>query len=177
MSFLRITYKLPVMSTFEIICAVLIVVLSIYLFMEKVKNELGEEDLKNKQRLIEASKERLSLFDNHIAALISRNFDKIDKSNDSIDRFVANPIAFLESNAWYFQEAYPSFVAKLKEKGLDDNEIGCCCLYAMGLKGKEISKYIGRKSHFNDCSRIRAKLGISEHDTNLGLYLQSMVKE
>lgn len=99
MSFLRITYKLPVMSTFEIICAVLIVVLSIYLFMEKVKNEKGEEDLKNKQKLIEASKERLSLFDNHIAALISRNCDKIDKSNDSIDRFVANPIAFLESNA------------------------------------------------------------------------------
>ena len=60
------------MSTFEIICAVLIVVLSIYLFMEKVKNEMGEEDLKKKQRLIEASKERLSLFDNHIAALISR---------------------------------------------------------------------------------------------------------
>ena len=45
---------------------------------------------------------------------------------------------------------------------------------AMGLKGKEISSYLGN-SHYKQSSSIRKKLGLTEHDTNLDLYLRGII--
>lgn len=70
----------------------------------------------------------------------------------------------------------PFFIHYLKEKGLTDWEIGICCLYVLGLSGKEISGYILSSSNvYNISSRIRQKLGLSSHDTNLSKYLGSIL--
>lgn len=61
--------------------------------------------------------------------------------------------------------------------GLTEKELEYCCLYALGLKGKDISHYLKSKSHFNDSSKIRAKLGLVEHDTNLGIYIRKILSD
>ena len=56
-------------------------------------------------------------------------------------------------------------------------EIGYCCLYALGLKGKEIGEHIQMKSHFNNSSDIRKKLGLPEHGITLGTHIRQLLSE
>ena len=72
---------------------------------------------------------------------------------------------------------HPRFLIYLKEKGLSDLEIGYCCLLAIGLRGKEIVAYLNSRSYYNASSAIRKKLGLNEHDTNINLYIQKLLKE
>ena len=65
----------------------------------------------------------------------------------------------------------------LKEKGLTEWEIGYCCLYTLGLKGKDIGEYIQKKRHYIISHEIRHKLGLTEHDTNIGIYLRDLLLE
>ena len=44
----------------------------------------------------------------------------------------------------------------------------------MGLKGKDISSYMGN-GHYKLSSMIRKKLSLSEHDTNLDIYLRQIL--
>lgn len=76
-----------------------------------------------------------------------------------------------------FAAAHPAFIRHLESKKLTEWEIEYCCLYAIGLKGKEIGPYIKRKRHYNDSSDIRAKLGLGEHDTNLGIHLKRILSD
>jgi hypothetical protein len=50
------------------------------------------------------------------------------------------------------------------------------CLYAIGLRGKEIGEYIQLKRHYHMSTDIRKKLGLSEDDTNLGLHIRNLMK-
>ena len=72
--------------------------------------------------------------------------------------------------------SHPAFFKYLREKELTDWEINYCCLYLIGLKGKDIGDYINLKRHYVYGSAIRQKLGLSENDTNLSLYLKKMLK-
>lgn len=47
----------------------------------------------------------------------------------------------------------------------------------IGLKGKDIGSYIRKKRHYIYSSEIRKKLGLGEHDTNLGIYLRNLLAE
>lgn len=42
----------------------------------------------------------------------------------------------------------------------------------MGFRGNEIGQYMQSKSHYNVSSGIRKKLGLNEHNTNLGNHLK-----
>ena len=64
------------------------------------------------------------------------------------------------------------FIEKLN---LSEREIEYCCLYALGLKGKEVGSYIKMRSHFNISSDVRKKLGLVESDTNLGIYIRKLL--
>ena len=83
--------------------------------------------------------------------------------------------AFMDSTRLAFKASHPHFINHLKEHGLTEWEINYCCLYAMGLKGREVGTYIKMRSHYNVSSDIREKLGINEHDTNLGIYLRKLL--
>ena len=72
--------------------------------------------------------------------------------------------------------SHPGFFKYLREKELTDWEINYCCLYLIGLKGKDIGDYINLKRHYVYGSAIRQKLGLTENDTNLNLHLQKMLK-
>ena len=61
-------------------------------------------------------------------------------------------------------------------KGLEEFEIDFCCLYAIGMKGKEVKAYTNLSRHYKDSSEVRQKLGLVESDTNLSNFLQKLLK-
>lgn len=78
----------------------------------------------------------------------------------------------------YFAQSVTAkrFIKHLEDRALNEWEINYCCLYALGLKGKEIGEYIQLKSHLNNSSDIRKKLKPGEHDTNLGTYIRKLLR-
>ena len=92
-----------------------------------------------------------------------------------MDALIANREIFMDSTRLSFAASHPQFIKHLEEHGLTEWEINYCCLYALGLKGKEVGTYIKMRSHYNVSSDIREKLGINEHDTNLGIYLRKLL--
>ena len=118
--------------------------------------------------------ERLSLLNKFIASNMTPNFS-VDAAEE-LKELMQDKNYFIESTRISFLIENPKFVGYLKEKGLSDAEIGYCCLYAMGLKGKDISSYMG-KGHYKLSSVIRKKFGLSEHDTNLDIFLRKILAE
>lgn len=118
--------------------------------------------------------ERLSLLNKFIASNMTPNFS-VDAAEE-LKELMQDKNYFIESTRISFLIENPKFVGSLKEKGLSDAEIGYCCLYAMGLKGKDISSYMG-KGHYKLSSVIRKKFGLSEHDTNLDIFLRKILAE
>ena len=92
-----------------------------------------------------------------------------------IDVLMADREEFLRSTKIVFEESHPKFIAYLQDKGLTDWEIGYCCLYTLGLKGKDICEFIQKKRHYIISHEIRQKLGLDEHDTNISIYLRDLL--
>ena len=109
-------------------------------------------------------------------AYITKNSDIDKKANLEMEELLANKDTFMISTKHAFAGSHPEFIKYLEEHGLTEWEIGYCCLYALGLKGKEVGSYIRMRSHYNISSAIREKLGINEHDTNLGIYIRKLLK-
>lgn len=119
--------------------------------------------------------ERLNVLNGFISAHISGNCS--EKAYDELERLMSDRNSFIESTRMSFIIGHPRFLIYLKNKGLSDLEIGYCCLHAIGLRGKEIVAYLNSRSYYNASSAIRKKLGLSEHDTNINLYIQKLLKE
>lgn len=84
---------------------------------------------------------------------------------------------FLNSTRLAFTASHPQFISYLEQHGITTEEINYLCLYAIGLRGKEVGEYIQLKRHYNISSEIRKKLGINEHETNIGLYIRRLLKD
>ncbi len=120
-------------------------------------------------------KERLSVLDKIIASRISSDDRLCRSSEEELDVMMSDREEFLRSTRILFEENHPKFVSYLAEKGLTDWEIGYCCLYTLGLKGKEIGEYIQKKRHYIISHEIRRKLGLDEHDTNISIFLRELL--
>ena len=123
-----------------------------------------------------AVRKRLALLNKFFIAYITHNSDIDRKANKEMEELLANKDAFMVSTRLAFAGSHPKFIKYLEEKGLTEWEINYCCLYALGLKGKEVGTYIRMRSHYNNSSDVREKLGINEHDTNLGIYIRKLLK-
>ncbi len=121
--------------------------------------------------------DRLELLNRFFAAAISGNEETDRKASHELDRLVADRDMFLYTTRMTFAAAHPDFISYLESKELTEHEIEYCCLYAIGLKGKEIGQYIKRACHYNESSDIRAKLGLGKHDTNLSNYLRDLLAQ
>ena len=82
---------------------------------------------------------------------------------------------FLQSTMLSFKLTHPKFISFLQMKGLSDWEIGCCCLYCIGLNGSEISNFLGIKYFYKRSSIIRHKLDIQS--VNIDTFLSKKLKE
>ena len=121
--------------------------------------------------------DRLQLLDKFFTAAILDSYEIDKKASKEIEQLVADRDKFLYTTRMTFVAAHPGFISFLESKGLSEWEIEYCCLYAIGLKGKDIGFYLNKKRHYNDSSEIRSKLGLGEHDTNLGNFLKKQLAE
>ncbi len=118
---------------------------------------------------------RLEILNKFLHAHITKNCEVDRKAAGELDTLVSNREDFMDSNRLAFSGSHPEFIAYLKDCNLSEYEINYCCLYAIGLRGKDVGAYMNMRSHYNVSSAIREKLGIGEHDTNLGIYLRKLL--
>ena len=130
-----------------------------------------------KEEAIEVIKKRLGVLNTIIVSHLSAKDTDIKRANEELEHLIANRNDFIKSTRLTLEENYPHFFAFLKDKGLEEFEIDFCCLYAIGLKGKEIKAYTNLSRHYKDSSEVRQKLGLSESDTNLSNFLQKLLKK
>lgn len=116
--------------------------------------------------------ERLALLNELMAVNYIPNYPK-DTPMKALKQLTKDKTYFLQSTRASFLIESPNFISHLEEFGLTEEEIGYCCLYAHGHKGKDISAYIGN-NHYKMSSEIRRKLGLKESDTNISIYLQDV---
>ena len=130
-----------------------------------------------KEEAMEVIKKRLGVLNTIIVSHLSAKDTDIKRANEELEHLIADRNDFIKSTRLTLEENYPHFFAYLKDKGLEEFEIDFCCLYAIGLKGKEIKAYTNLTRHYKDSSEVRQKLGLSESDTNLSNFLQKLLKK
>ena len=122
-------------------------------------------------------RQRLTVLDKVLASHISSDDKAYRISEEEIENLISDRESFLISTKIVFKENHPKFICILEQKGLTDWEIGYCCLFTLGLKGKEVGEFIQKKRHYIISSEIRKKLGLGEHDTNIGIWLRTLLSE
>ena len=140
--------------------------------IERLKETL--EDNKLTSAVQQRISERLNLLNTFIVSNMTPNYSK--SALEQLKQLMDDKDYFIESTRLSFLVEHPKFISYLQQYGFTDNEIGYCCLYAMGLKGKDISSYLG-KGHYKQSSAIRKKLGLNEHDTNLDIYIRDLISK
>ena len=151
----------------------------LYAQMEDERDNLNALLQQNEEldpKAMNAVARRLELLNKFFTAYITDNSDIDRKASKEMEDLLEDKEKFMDSNRLAYAGSHPKFIKYLEDKGLTEWEINYCCLYALGLKGKEVGAYIKMRSHYNNSSEVREKLGISEHDTNLGIYIRKLVK-
>ena len=129
-----------------------------------------------KDETMEIIKKRLGVLNTIIVSHLSEKGRDVKRANEELEKLIADRNDFIKSTRLTLEENYPHFFAYLHDKGLEEFEIDFCCLYAIGLKGKEIKTYTNLSRHYKDSSEVRQKLGLVESDTNLSNFLQKLLK-
>lgn len=124
----------------------------------------------------EAIRVRIEVLNALLASQISDNENYAKPYSVWIEQTLKDKDAFMDSTRLAFKASHPRFMNYLEEHGLTEAEQNYLCLYAIGLRGKEIGEYIQLKRHYHISSDIRKKLGIDEHETNIGIYIRKQMK-
>ncbi len=122
-------------------------------------------------------KARLDVLSKVIISQITGTTSANKKAYKELESLLADKDTFIESTRLTIEGHNPEFITALKERGLTDEEINICCLYAIGLKGKDIKAYTNQSRHYNQSADIRHKLGLTESDTNLSIFLREMLEK
>ena len=122
-------------------------------------------------------RERLEVLNKVIISHITDTSSANKKAFQELEALVADRDSFIESTRLTIEGNNPEFIAALKKQGLTDEEINICCLYVIGLKGKDIKAYTSQPRHYNQSADIRHKLGLTENDTNLSIFLREMLEK
>ena len=150
----------------------------LYQQMEEERDNLSELLSKN-ENLDDSIKnviiKRLELLNKFFTLYITNNTNIGRKVDKELDELLNNKESFMISTRLAFAGSHPNFIKYLEGHNLSQREIEYCCLYALGLNGKEVGSYIKMRSHFNMSSCIRKKLGLVESDTNLSIYIKKLL--
>lgn len=139
-----------------------------------------KEILKKQENLAkpiqEAIKVRIEMLNGMFATLITDD-DKFKKDYEEWRyQIIEDKDKFMGSTRLAFKASHPKFIEYLEDHNLTEKEINYCCLYAIGLRGKEVGDYLNLRRHYHISSEIREKLGIDEHHTNLGIHIRKLLK-
>jgi hypothetical protein len=122
-------------------------------------------------------KARLDVLNKVIISQITGTTSANKKAYEELESLLADKESFIESTRLTIEGNNPEFISALKQRGLSDEEINICCLYAIGLKGKDIKAYTNQSRHYHQSADIRHKLGLTESDTNLSIFLRDMLEK
>ena len=117
---------------------------------------------------------RLEILNTIVVSHLSARNSDIRKAREKLEDLISDRNAFIQSTRMTIDESCPEFLRKLHSYGLDNDEIDICCLYAIGMKGKDIKAYTGQSRLYIQSAGIRHKLGLEESDTNLSIYIRDM---
>lgn len=153
--------------------------------LEISRLESEQENLKALQReqselakpIQDVIKKRLNLLNGLLAKEITQNDSYAEPYNKWIETIHNDKKKFMGSTRLAFAASHPKFMEYLERHGLSTDEINYLCLYAIGLRGKEVGEYTKIKRHYIISHEIRKKLGIDEHETNIGLYIRRLMKD
>ena len=137
-------------------------------------NVLLEESKLSKPTL-DSIQERIGILNGLLAAKITDNNTYSKPFDKWINKVTEDKKSFMNTTRLAFKASHPAFMKYLDEHGLNEAEINYVCLYAIGLRGKEIGEYIQVKRHYHMSTDIRKKLGLKESDTNLGLHIRNLM--
>lgn len=129
------------------------------------------------QDIREVLQKRLGLLNSLFAGLIASRDNAEGSFHDRIEAIKEDTESFMDSTRLAFKASHPRFYAYLEEHGLTRKEINYACLYALGLRGKEVGNYIKKPSHVNMSSAIRKKLGLEKNSTNIGIFIRKRLDE
>ena len=138
--------------------------------------ELQKEQSELAKPIKDVIKSRLDLLNGLLAKEITNNERYAEPYNKWIDAVRNDKKKFMDSTRLAFAASHPKFIEHLEQHGLSADEINYLCLYAIGLRGKEVGEYIQTKRHYIVSHEIRKKLGIDEHETNIGPYIRRLMK-
>ena len=122
-----------------------------------------------------AIKERIEMLNGLLAEKISDNASYSKPYEQWLEKMTQDRQLFMDSTRLAFKASHPRFIEYLESRNLNNEEINYLCLYAIGLKGKEVGVYLKVRRHYNVSSEIRKKLGIDEHETNIGIYVRKLM--
>lgn len=173
------------------------VVIERYRYLKKDKIQIEKEKIAFKKMYTDAEKEieALSLINKNLLIRDRETLEKLDERLSVLNKFIASNISasytkeaknklnelmndkgrFIESTRLSFAISHPGFIEALVKYNLTDWEIGCCCLYAMGLRGKDIAIYLDDKHYYKMSSSIRKKLGMEKNSTNINIFIQNIL--
>ena len=135
--------------------------------------QLLERNDRLNARAREAVSHRLTLLNDFIKAHLAGDGSE---SESRIVKQLADKETFMQSVREAFAVSHPDFIRRLQDHGLTDWEVGYCCLYALGLSGKEVGRYINSSAYYKTNSIIRKKLELDSHSTNLNLYIRQLME-
>ncbi|MDE5790786.1 MAG: hypothetical protein K2H96_06125 [Muribaculaceae bacterium] len=151
--------------------------------VEELESESeGLRDLLDSQKEMpeevrKAIQTRIEMLNSYLASQISDHKEFEKTYDDWVAELTANTAEFMDSNRLAFQASHPAFIKYFEDHGLTVAEINYVCLYAIGLRGKDVGNYMRMRSHVNISSAIRRKLGIDRHETNIGIYVRKLLRE
>ena len=151
--------------------------------IEQLENESASlKDILEKRKdlakpIEDAIKIRIEMLNGLLATQITENESYAKPYGAWRDKLIQDKDEFMNTTRLAFKASHPRFIEYLENHGLTESEINYICLYAIGLRGKEAGEYIQLKRHYHISSDIRKKLGIDEHQTNIGIYVRKLMKK
>lgn len=136
---------------------------------------LLEQDRKLSSEMQETIRKRLDMLNSRLAMEITNNESYAIPYKKWIESVKRDKKEFMDSTRMTFTASHPHFIRHLTEHGLDEDEINYACLYALGLRGKDVGNYIELKRHYNVSTTIRRKLGIDDNQSTLHVYLRKLL--
>lgn len=125
----------------------------------------------------DAIKIRIEMLNGLLASRITDNTSYAEPYRTWKDQVIQDKDEFMNTTRLAFKASHPKFIKYLEQHGLTESEINYVCLYAIGLRGKEVGEYMQLKRHYHISSDVRKKLGIDEHQTNIGIYIRKLMKQ
>ena len=138
--------------------------------------DLQREQLELAKPIQDVIKNRIDILNGLLAKEITKNDSYAKPYHKWIETVHNDKRKFVDSTRLAFAALYPKFIEYLEQHGLSTDDINYLCLYAIGLRGKEVGEYIQIKRHYIISHEIRMKLGIDEHETNIGPYIRRLIK-